>query len=271
MFFMQPHERLFRRSRVAVTNGLVDIQSGKPFTIMDGTFGPGPVRFHKRQILGTLIPFAADSAKVVAAQQTEESGESGKLQGHKYTVDDLELSHLEPTMASHVKAMLRKHQEMWSGRLGEIKAPPHRTELVQGSKPVHAHPYRAGPHPRQVESERLQQMKDDVVIEEARSEWASPGVLVSKPDGSLRFCVDYRRVNAITVKDTYPIPRMDECLDSLGDANYFTTLDCNRGYWQIPIAEEDKDKATFTCHPEHFDLFGCHFGFVIPQQSSRGQ
>jgi hypothetical protein len=91
-------------------------------------------------------------------------------------------------------------------------------------------------------------MLAEQVIEPATCEWASPIVLVPKPDGSLRFFVDYRRLNAITVPDTYPLPRMDECIDSLGDAVVFNTLDCNSGYWQIPVHPEDRDKTTFTCH-----------------------
>lgn len=62
------------------------------------------------------------------------------------------------------------------------------------------------------------------------------------------FCIDYRKLNESTVKDSYPLPRMDDCLDSLGEANVFSTLDCNAGYWQIPIAPEDRHKTTFTCH-----------------------
>jgi hypothetical protein len=86
------------------------------------------------------------------------------------------------------------------------------------------------------------------IIEPATSEWASPIVLVSKPDGSTRFCVGYRRLNTITVLDSYPLPRMDECIDSLGEAKIFTTLDCNSGYWQIPVRPEDREKTTFTSH-----------------------
>jgi len=73
-------------------------------------------------------------------------------------------------------------------------------------------------------------------------------VLVPKPDGTMRSCVDYRQLNEVTVRDVYLIPRMDDCLDFLGDAKVFSTLDCNSGYWQIPVADGERDKTTFVCH-----------------------
>jgi Reverse transcriptase (RNA-dependent DNA polymerase) len=103
-------------------------------------------------------------------------------------------------------------------------------------------------------------MLAEQVIEPATCEWDYPIVLVPKPDGSLRFCVDYRRLNAITVPDTYPLPRMDECIDSLGDAVVFTTLDCNSGYWQIPVHPEDRDKTTFTSHYGIYRFLRLPFG-----------
>jgi Reverse transcriptase (RNA-dependent DNA polymerase) len=98
------------------------------------------------------------------------------------------------------------------------------------------------------------------VIAPANAEWASPTVMVPKPDGSTRFCVDYRRLNAITVRDSYPLPRMDECIDSLGDVSIFSTLDCNAGYWQIPVAKEDIPKTTFTSHEGTFWFLRMPFG-----------
>ena len=98
------------------------------------------------------------------------------------------------------------------------------------------------------------------VIKPSTSEWASPVILVPKPDGSLRFCVDYRKLNTVTKRDSYPMPRMDECIDSLGNATLFTTLDCNSGYWQLPIAKEDQDKTTFTCHAGSYKWLRLPFG-----------
>jgi hypothetical protein len=87
-----------------------------------------------------------------------------------------------------------------------------------------------------------------------------PIVLVPKPDGSLRFCVDYRKLNSITIPDTYRLPRTDKCIDSLGDAEAFTTLDCNSGYWKIPVHPEDRDKTTFTSHYGIYRFLRLPFG-----------
>ena len=91
-------------------------------------------------------------------------------------------------------------------------------------------------------------MKDLDVIEPAEGPWASPVVLIPKPDGSVRFCVDYRRFNAVTTKDSYALPRVDDSLDTLGGAQYFSTLEANSGYWQLSVNPADRDKTTFTTH-----------------------
>jgi Reverse transcriptase (RNA-dependent DNA polymerase) len=156
--------------------------------------------------------------------------------------------------------MLEPHHRMWDGRLGTVAARSHRIEVLPGSKPVHAQPYRAGSHARVAEKTEIDRMLAQQVIEPATCEWASPIALVPKPGGTLRFCVDYRRLNMITVPDTYPLPRMDECIDSLGDAVVFTTLDCNSGYWQIPVHPGDRAKTTFTSHYGIYRFLRLPFG-----------
>ena len=83
------------------------------------------------------------------------------------------------------------------------------------------------------------------VIQPSTSPWASPIVIVRKKDGSARFCVDYRKLNAITRKDAYPLPRIDDTLDTLSGSQWFSTLDLLSGYWQVEVAEGDRDKTAF--------------------------
>ena len=94
------------------------------------------------------------------------------------------------------------------------------------------------------------------------SEWAAPVLFVPKKDGKLRFCIDYRKLNSMTVKDTYPLPRMDECIDTLGEAQYFTTLDAYSGYWQMKIRKQDRPKTAFVCHAGTFQFVRMPFGLT---------
>lgn len=92
----------------------------------------------------------------------------------------------------------------------------------------------------------LKDMQNKDVIEPSFSPWASPIVLVRKKDGSTRFCVDYRRLNDITKKDCYPLPRIDDTLDTLSGNEWFSTLDLKSGYWQVELHPEDREKTAFT-------------------------
>ena len=83
-------------------------------------------------------------------------------------------------------------------------------------------------------------------VQPSSSPWASPVVLVEKKDGDVRFCVDYRKVNQVAKFDAYPMPRVEDVLEEVGPAKYITTLDLARGYWQVPMADESKEKTAFT-------------------------
>ena len=87
------------------------------------------------------------------------------------------------------------------------------------------------------------QLKD--VIQQSSSPWASPIVLVQKKDGSTRFCVDYRKLNSVTRKDAYPLPRIDDTLDTLHGSRWFSTLDLASGYWQVELTKEDQHRTAF--------------------------
>ncbi|GBM32083.1 Transposon Ty3-I Gag-Pol polyprotein [Araneus ventricosus] len=103
------------------------------------------------------------------------------------------------------------------------------------------------PLAKKEKAERLvKEMVGNEIIEELSGPWASPIVLVKKKDGSTRFCVDYRKLDKITIKDSYPLPRMDDTLDALNGSQWFSTLDLKSGYWQVEIQPEDKEKTAFT-------------------------
>ena len=93
--------------------------------------------------------------------------------------------------------------------------------------------------------QQVEEMRKSGIIEPAASPWAYNVVLAKKKDGSLRLCVDYRNLNAVMYQDTYPLPHIDTCLNTLQGATWFSTLDLRFGYYNIPIREVDKDKTAF--------------------------
>lgn len=95
-------------------------------------------------------------------------------------------------------------------------------------------------------------MEGDRIIEPSTSEWASPIVLVPKKDGSLRMCVDYRRLNSVSMADAYRMPRIDELIGRIGGVKYISTLDLTRGYWQVPVAPTSRIYTSSVYYPVRF-------------------
>ena len=126
--------------------------------------------------------------------------------------------------------------------------------------PQKASMYRQPETHHRIVQEEVQSMLEKGVIEKSSSPWNAPVILVKKPDGSWRFCVDYRKLNNATKKDCYPIPRIDETLDKLGKACIFTTIDLKSGYWQVKLAEKDKEKTAFSTRTGHYQFTVMPFG-----------
>ncbi len=95
------------------------------------------------------------------------------------------------------------------------------------------------------EKREIQSMLEKGIIRMSTSLWASPIALVKKKKGEVSFCIDYRHLNEVTIKDSYPLPRIEDCLDALVGAKFFSSMDLASGYWQIPVKEEDKEKTAF--------------------------
>ena len=146
-----------------------------------------------------------------------------------------------------------------AGRTTKLR---HQINLIPGSRPCNSAPFRYAPARRQIIEENLQEMTAQGIIKPSKSPWASPVVLAPKKDGTLRFCIDYRKVNAMTVRDAYPIPRIDDTLDSLQEAKFVSTLDLRSGYWQVEMDNRSQDKTAFVTHKGLFEFNVMPYGLT---------
>ena len=107
---------------------------------------------------------------------------------------------------------------------------------VGDAKPIKQHPYRVNTVKRSVMKQEVAYLLEHHLAHQSSSPWSSPCLLVPKPDTKPRFCTDYRKANAVTIPDSFPMPRIDDCIDTIGSASYVTKLDLLKGYWQVPLS-----------------------------------
>lgn len=138
----------------------------------------------------------------------------------------------------------------------------HQIPLIPGVKPVNIKPYRYAPTQKDEIERQITEMLSNGVIRPSQSPFASPVILVKKKDGTWRFCVDYRQLNNITVKNKYPMPVVYELLDELHGAAWFTKLDMRSGYHQIRLKVEDEHKTAFKTHHGHWEFRVMPFGLT---------
>lgn len=145
--------------------------------------------------------------------------------------------------------------------------PPHRAvshsiPLITGARPVQIRPYRFAPELKNEIEKQIAEMLQSGVIRPSNSSFASPLIMVKKKDHTWRPCVDYRHLNALTLKSKYPLPVIDELLDELHGAAWFSKLDLRAGYHQIRLTEGDEYKIAFHTHHGHFEFTVMAFGLT---------
>lgn len=171
----------------------------------------------------------------------------------------INLSHVEDgKLRTRIFDILASHESVWDGNLGTIRATSHQIDVAPGTKPIRSMPYRQGPSVREIIREHVETMLKANIIEPTSSEWASPVVLIPKKDRRLRFCVDYRKLNEKKIRDTYPLPRMDDCIDSLGDATIFSIAIPDTGKFRSQTETATKRRSLRIS--ERSVIFECRLG-----------
>lgn len=146
-----------------------------------------------------------------------------------------------------------------SGVTGRTNLAMHRIDTGH-HRPIKIPPRKIPLAKRECVDEMIQQMHNNGIIEPSKSPWCAPVVLVNKKDGTQRFCIDYRKLNDVTKKDSYPLPRIDLTLDALGGSKWFTTIDLQSGFWQVEMDAKDREKTAFSAGKELWQFSVMPFG-----------
>ncbi|GFX70407.1 retrovirus-related Pol polyprotein from transposon opus [Trichonephila clavipes] len=217
-----------------IASTLVDL-SRKTIPVRICNVTEKPRVFQKGEVLATCSPVTCvcKSSSLLLSNSPQQ-----------LTPDLLENAELSPEQKSSAERLFQEFEDVFSRNssdIGHTTVTQHRIDTAD-HPPIKQHPRRL-PFAKQEEvGTLLREMQENDIIEPSSSPWASPIVLVRKKDDSTRFCVDYRKLNDVTKKDSYPLPRIDHTLDTLSGHKWFSTLDLKSGYWQVEIHPEDREK-----------------------------
>ena len=199
---------------------------------------------------GTLVGYVTSVSNDDVEEKQEEATtpeSSPRIPEHLEDLYERSKQGLDEIHHDKVANLLCEYQYVFSRADTDIG----RTNKVQHGintgdfQPIKERPRRFPPKEQAEIDRQIGQLLENGMIEPSDSPWASNVVLVRKKDGTKRFCIDYQRLNNITIKDAYPIPRIDDSLDALGGSRWFSTLDLASGYWQVELEEEARKKSAF--------------------------
>nr|GFB72406.1 putative reverse transcriptase domain, aspartic peptidase domain protein [Tanacetum cinerariifolium] len=135
-------------------------------------------------------------------------------------------------------------------------------DLIHGTKPILKAPYRMAPFELKELKEQLQKMLENGFIRPSVSPWGAPVLFVKKKDGSMPLCIDYRELNRITIRNRYPLSRIDDLFDQLQGAKYFSKIDLRSGYHQLHVKDQDISKTAFRIRYGHYEFLVMPFGLT---------
>lgn len=225
---------------ISIARGFVELQNGCTAVLLTN------FTCERRHLAkGTTVAFIEEIAEVTHLNPLGTTSDELPTADFRPPVEiDQELSN---TQKDALLSLVHEFSDCFAttSKVRRTPVAKHRIITDESARPVRQHPYRVSPKEREAIKNQVDEMLGDDVIQPSQSAWASPVVLVRKKDNTLRFCVDYRKLNNVTKRDVYPLPRIDDTLDRLRDAKFFSSLDLKSGYWQIEVDERDREKTAF--------------------------
>ena len=228
-----------------------------------------PLCISSGDILGQIQPVAIVPEPKVVATLLEGDTSSHTEQPIDPNSRDsclLENSHFEESLTGEeiqqLKDLIIEFSDVFAVDSSELGTTDRVTHVIDtgDSSPIKQHPRRIPFALRAKVDQLVKEMLEQGVVSPSKSPWSSPVVLVTKKDGSTRFCVDYRQLNSVTKTDVFPLPRVDDSLDQLANSCFFTTLDLASGYWQVLVDANSREKTAFVTHSGLYEFSVMPFG-----------
>ncbi len=249
---------LFHGAAVVNVKGMIPVMvlnpNMEPVSIREGT--------HLGKLMDAHIEVARVTDEVVTSLESSRGRVIEEVPKHLEKLVEESSDLLHPDEKAQLADTLVEFQDVFANDdedLGCFKGVQHK--IPTGDSKAIRQPSRRTPLGFQAEEEdHLRKLLKNGTVVPSTSEWASPVVLVRKKDGGLRWCVDYRKINDVTRKDAFPLPRVEDCLDTLSGASLFSTLDLQSGYHQIGMDPEDQAKTAFITRYGLFEFTRMPFG-----------
>ena len=197
---------------------------------------------HSKDCVGQVAEKEEDTESEV---RLENDQQPIKLQNSQILNDlGTKLSHLPSVQRKELAEVITQYREVFPDVPSKTNLIKHDVD-VGDSAPIKQHPYRVSAMKKELLDKEVQYMLKNDIIEESQSNWSSPCILVPKHDGGFRFCTDFRKVNDKTKSDSFPIPRIADCIDQIGNAKFVSTFDMLKGYWQVPLTQRAREISAF--------------------------
>ena len=248
---------------VMVTDAVVEL-NGPEVLLTATNFGDEPVTINK----GITVAMLKSVQKVMSLKGNVTTNYPNKqlsdLPEHLQDMVKQTLAKLDPKYHMRVCGMIHENQDVFlepGNKLGRTHLVKHKIDTGDAN-PIKRRAYKPAISQKPIIEDQIEEMLAARQIVPSSSPWASPVVLVKKKDGSSRFCVDYRALNQVTLKDSYPIPNIQDCIDTLSGSNWFSTLDLASGYWQCEVDESDQPKTAFITHKGLYQFRVLPFGLT---------
>ncbi len=169
------------------------------------------------------------------------------------------MNHLTQDQSVQLAQLIMDHSDLFPDVPSKTTVVYHDVDIGDAT-PIKQHPYRVNPLKLEAMRTEIKYMLDNGIIESSNSDFSSPSMLVPKPDGTFRFVTNFKAVNAITKSDSYPIPRIEDCIDKIGRAQFVSKFDLLKGFWQVPLTERAKRVSAFVTPDGLFNYCVMPFG-----------